>query len=125
MYITVVIASEAKQSRRNLLSLLPQFRHDPEWLLAAGDALAIVEGVAPALRVGIPGRAGRVRAEGDVLQREQLVIRGRRLLDHHVETGTRDLLVAHRLVQSLLIDDRTAACVDQDRGLFHQAEFVL
>src|ERR1700693_3191885 len=30
---------------------LAQFRHDPERLRAAGDALAIVEGVAPALPV--------------------------------------------------------------------------
>src|SRR5205085_11595747 len=52
---------------------LSQLGDDPERLLPAGDALAIVEGVAPALPVIVPGRAGGVRAEDRVLQREQLV----------------------------------------------------
>src|SRR5436309_15693610 len=90
-------------------SFLPQLGHDPERLLAAGDALAIVEGVAPALPVVVPGRAGGVRAEDRVLQLEQLVIGLRRLLAHHVEPGAEDLLVAQGLVERLLLDDRTAA----------------
>src|ERR1700704_5783107 len=58
---------------------LPQFGDDPERLGAARHALAIVEGVAPALRMVVPSRAGRMRAEDRILQREQLVIGLRRL----------------------------------------------
>src|SRR5947199_748514 len=88
---------------------LPQFRDDPERLRAARDALAIVERVAPALRMVVPGRAGRMRAEDRVLQREQLVIGLRRLFPHDVEPGAHDLLVAQSLIERLLLDDRAAA----------------
>src|SRR5216683_5944145 len=47
--------------------LVAQFGDDPERLLAAGDALEIVEGVAPALPMIVPSRPGAVRAENGVL----------------------------------------------------------
>src|ERR1700730_10875354 len=76
------------------VSLVAQFGDDPERLLAAGDALEIVEGVAPALPMIVPGRPGAVRAEDRVLQGKELVVGLWRLLDHDVEPGTEDLLVA-------------------------------
>src|SRR5690349_20747207 len=78
---------------------LAQLRDDPERLLPAGDALAIVEGVAPALPVVVPGWARGVRAEDRVFQREQLVVGLRRLLDHDVEPGGHDHLVVERAVE--------------------------
>src|SRR5216684_7877240 len=67
------------------VSLVAQFGDDPERLLAAGDALEIVEGVAPPLPMIVPGRTGAVRAEDRVLQGEQLVVGLGRLLDHDIE----------------------------------------
>src|SRR5262249_25462521 len=49
------------------VGLIAQFGDDPEWVLAAGDALEIVEGIAPALPVIVPGRPGGVWTEDDVL----------------------------------------------------------
>src|SRR6267378_6167785 len=62
--------------------LVAQFGDDPERLLAAGDALEIVEGVAPALPMIVPGRPGAVRAEDRVLQGKQLVVGLWRFFDH-------------------------------------------
>src|SRR5205814_3689227 len=111
--------------RGNAFSFLPQLGDDPERLLAARHALAIVEGVTPALWVIVPGRAGRMRAEDRVLQAEQLVVGLRRLFAHDVEPGAHDLLVPQRLVERLLLDNRAAAGVDQDRGRFHQRQLTL
>ena len=44
-------------------SSIPEFGDDPERLLAARHALEIVERVAPALPVIVPGRTGAVRGE--------------------------------------------------------------
>src|ERR1700680_3972358 len=51
-----------------------QFRNDPKRRLAARHALEIVEGVAPALPMIVPGRPGAVRAEDGVLQGEEFVV---------------------------------------------------
>src|SRR5271166_6733521 len=54
---------------------VPQLGDDPERLLPARHALEIVEGVAPALPMIVPGRPGAMRAEDRILQGEQLVVR--------------------------------------------------
>src|SRR5260370_12303932 len=95
--------------------LVAQFGDDPERLLAAGDALEIVEGVAPALPVIVPGRPGAVRAEDRVLQGKQLMVGLWRLFDHDVEPGTEDLLVAQRHIERLFVDHRAAAGAGPDR----------
>src|SRR5260370_40025627 len=76
------------------VSLVAQFGDDPERLLATGDALEIVEGVAPALPMIVPGRPGAVRAEDRILQGKQLVGGLGRFFDHDIQPGTGDLLVA-------------------------------
>src|SRR5271157_1365770 len=95
-------AGSAEHSRRNSTRgisdpqhqpLFAQFGDDPERLLAAGDALEIVEGVAPPLPMIVPGRTGAVRAEDRVFAGEELVVGFWRLLDHDVEPCTQDLLV--------------------------------
>ena len=66
-----------------------------------------------------------MRAEDRVLQAEQLVVGLRRLFAHDIEPGAHDLLVPQRLVERLLLDNRAAAGVDQDRGRFHQRQLTL
>src|ERR1700683_5381740 len=70
------VLSVAFGSRNDDLELhrVAQLGDDPERALDAGDAIAIVEGVAPALRVVVPGRTGGVRAEDRVLQGEEPMI---------------------------------------------------
>src|SRR5207248_1841504 len=87
--------------------LIAQFGDDPERPLAAGDALEIVEGIAPPLPVIVPGRTGAVRAEYRVVHCKQLMIGLGRLFDHDVEPGAQDLLVAQRHIERLLVDHRT------------------
>src|SRR5579864_8300961 len=97
---------------RRSLYRVAQLGHDPERALAAGDALAIVERVAPALRVVVPGRAGGVRAEDRVLQGEEPVVGLWRLLDHDVDAGGHNDLIVERVVERVLVDHRAAAGVD-------------
>src|SRR5881397_3042791 len=91
---------------------------------ASADALDVVEPVAEPLRPVLPGRAGRVRREGDVLQRVERVIGLRRLLDQHVEPGRQDLSARQRLMERRLVHDGPAAGVDEDGGLLHHPELA-
>ena len=65
-----------------------------------------------------------MRRQDDVVQGEELVLGGRRLLDHHVEPGAAHSLGDQRIVEGVLVDYRTAAGVDHDRRRFHQPELA-
>ena len=73
---------------------LGQLGDDPLGLLAAGDALNVLEAVLEAARVALPGRAGHVRCEQGVLELQERVVRRRRLLAEDVEAGAGDRAAA-------------------------------
>src|SRR6516165_11927691 len=76
----------------------PQFGDDPERLLAAGDALDVVEGVAERLLPVLPARPRHMRRQDDVLQGEELVLGCGRLLDHDIKPGPADPLGDQRVI---------------------------
>src|SRR6266545_3724905 len=101
-----------------------QLRHHPERRAAGLHALNVVEAVAVRLRPVVPRRPGAVRREGDVREREERVVLGRRLLHHHVEAGGGDRPRRERLIQRVLVDDRAAAGVDENRAALHHRELA-
>src|SRR6516164_11680342 len=82
----------------------PQLGDDPQRLLAAGDALDIVERVAERLLPVLPARSCQMRRQDDVLQGEQLVLGCRRLIDHDVEPGSTDPVGGQRIIERVLVD---------------------
>src|SRR5580765_1274567 len=80
-----------------------QLRDHPERRPPGLHALDVVEAIAVGLRPVVPRRPGAVRREGDVGQREERVVLGRRLLHHHVEAGGGDGSRRERLIQRVLV----------------------
>ena len=72
-----------------------------------------------------PARTGHMRGQDDIVQAKQLVLGGRRLLDHDIEPGPADAIRGQRIVERILIDHRAAAGVDQDRRLLHHCQLAL
>ena len=62
-----------------------------------------------------PSRPRHMRRQDDVWQGEELVLGGRRLLDHDIELGPLDPVGDQRIIERVRIDHRTPAGVDQDR----------
>src|SRR3546814_16572969 len=65
-------------SRRPAHNALSEFRDHPQRRLAARDALDLVEGVAPAGTVAVPGRAGAMRGGADIVEAEERIVGGRK-----------------------------------------------
>ena len=57
-------------------------------------------------------KPGAVRAEDHVLEREQRMVLGRRLLVEHVQAGAGDFPRGQGVVQRRLVDDAAARDVD-------------
>jgi hypothetical protein len=59
-----------------------------------------------------------VRGDDDVLQRQERVIRQRRLAGENIERGPRNFFVPERLIERRFVDDAAARAVDDlKRGL--------
>ena len=82
----------------------PQLGDDPERLLAAGDALDVVERVAERLLPVLPARSCQMRRQDDVLQGEEPVLGCRRLIDHDFEPGSTDPVGGQRIIERVLVD---------------------
>src|SRR3954467_10650461 len=74
-------------SLRFLFHQMSQLRHYPGRLLTTMHALNIVEGIAEARDMIVPGRTGEVRRQHHVPELENRIVGRRRLLVKHVEAG--------------------------------------
>src|SRR5437667_7602853 len=86
--------------------LAAQLGDDPERRPPGLHALDVVEAVPVRLGPVVPRRPGAVRRERDVRKREERVVRGRRLLDHHVEARGGDGAGLERLTAPVLAEAR-------------------
>ena len=102
--------------------LLPQFGDDPGRLVAAFDALDVIEGVAESFEAVFPGWPGEMGGQDDVFQGEEWVAGFWRLFFEDIESGGPDGAVGEGCVQGGFVDDGAAAGVDEDGGGFHQRQ---
>src|SRR5919109_1721537 len=87
--------------------------HDVAGDAAGRDRQHALARAAAALQERLVRDANRVRREDDVVEREQRVVAGERLLLEHVERRSRQPPLAQGRRQRPLVDDRPARDVDQ------------
>src|SRR4051794_17077512 len=98
--------------------------HDVARRLAARVGGHRGEGRAGDAAEALVGPAQRVRRDDDVVELEERVVGGRRLLLEDVDRGAGDGPVDERPMQRLLVDDRAARRVDEIGGGLHQRELA-
>ena len=72
---------------------------------------------------------GRVRSEDHVVHFAKFeIVRGIRVDQGlgfvYIETGPRDLFLCERFKECFLVHNRSARCVHEERGWFHELEFL-